>query len=85
MVNLKNMVGKVKAALTGAEAAKADNMEAQVLQALQNQDFEAAFAALPQQTDALLAVWLNQLAAAQPACAQKIEAFLCHEGAAIEA
>ena len=85
MVNLKNMVGKVKAALTGAEAAKADNMEAQVLQALQNQDFEAAFAALPQQAEALLAVWLSQLAATQPACAKNIEAFLCHEGAAIEA
>ena len=41
MVNLKNMVSKVKAALTGAEAVGADNMEAQVLQALQNQDFEA--------------------------------------------
>ena len=85
MVNLKNMVSKVKAALTGADAVGADNMEAQVLQALQNQDFEAAFAALPQQAEALLAVWLKQLAAVQPACAQKIEAFLRHEGAAIEA
>ena len=45
MVNLKNMVSKVKAALTGTDAVGADNMEAQVLQALQNQDFEAAFAA----------------------------------------
>ena len=85
MVNLKNMVSKVKAALTGTDAVGADNMEAQVLQALQNQDFEAAFAALPQQAEALLAVWLKQLAAVQPACAQKIEAFLRHEGAAIEA
>ena len=85
MVNLKNMVSKVKAALTGTDAVGADNMEAQVLQALQNQDFEAAFAALPQQAEALLALWLNQLAAVQPACAQKIEAFLRHDGAAIEA
>ena len=85
MVNLKNMVSKVKAALTGADAMGADNMEAQVLQALQNQDFEAAFASLPQQAEALLALWLKQLAAVQPACAQKIEAFLRHEGAAIEA
>ena len=52
MVNLKNMVSKVKAALTGADAVGTDNMEAQVLQALQNQDFEAAFAALPQQAEA---------------------------------
>ena len=75
MVNLKNMVGKVKAVLTGGEANSANAMEAKVLQALQNQDFAAAFAALPQQTDALLAVWLNQLAATQPLVRRKSRHF----------
>ena len=47
MVNLKNMVGKVKAVLTGGEANGANTMEAKVLQALQNQDFEAGSLRLP--------------------------------------
>ena len=82
MVNLKNMVGKVKAVLTGGEANSANAMEAKVLQALQNQDFAAAFAALPQQVDELVAVWLGQIRANHAGYAQKIEAFLSHKGVA---
>ncbi len=84
MVNLKNMVGKVKAVLTGGEANSANAMEAKVLQALQNQDFAAAFAALPQQADELVAVWLGQIRAKHAGYAQKIEAFLSHKGVALD-
>ena len=84
MVNLKNMVGKVKAVLTGGEANGANTMEAKVLQALQNQDFAAVFAALPQQADELVGVWLGQIRANHAEYAQIIEAFLSHKGVALD-
>ena len=70
MVSLKNVLGKVKAVLQGG-----DDLEAKLTQALQQQDFEAVFAALPQDAAGLLTLWTAQMQAISPAATQKVAAY----------